>query len=105
MIQFIVEDRHGKQIPVNVPVGISLSLMEVLKAADLPIMATCGGLALCATCLIEVLEGLSSLPVMQETEKDMLDTLPFSDERMRLSCQIRVTEQLNGCLFKLVEDQ
>jgi ferredoxin len=104
MITFTVEDRDGKQLPVEVPEGISLSLMEVLKGSDYPILATCGGMALCATCRVEVLNGLEQLPQPGDAELDILDTLPFVDETSRLSCQLRVNESLEGCLFRIPQE-
>jgi ferredoxin len=104
MITFIIEDRDGTQTPVEVPEGISLSLMEVLKGSDYPILATCGGMALCATCRVEVLSGLEQLPPPGDAELDILDTLPFVDESSRLSCQLRVNESLEGCLFRILQE-
>jgi ferredoxin len=102
MINFIVEDRDGQQVPIAIPEGITLSLMEVLKASDYDILATCGGMALCATCMVQVLEGADQLSSPHDQELDMLDTMPSSDESSRLSCQIVVNEQLEGCVFKIV---
>jgi ferredoxin len=101
MITFTVEDRDGTQLPIEIPEGISLSLMEVLKGSDYPILATCGGMALCATCRVQVINGLEQLPPPGDAELDILDTLPFVDESSRLSCQLRVNESLEGCLFKI----
>jgi 2Fe-2S ferredoxin len=102
MINFIVEGRDGRQMPISIPEGISLNLMEVLKASDHDILATCGGMALCATCMVQVLEGAEQLPSPHDQELDMLDTMPSSDELSRLSCQLAVNEQLEGCVFKIV---
>jgi ferredoxin len=104
MITFTVEDRDGTRLPVEIPEGISLSLMEVLKGSDYPILATCGGMALCATCRVEVLNGLAQLPPAGDAELDILDTLPFVDESSRLSCQLRVNESLEGCLFRIPQE-
>ena len=104
MITFTVEGRDGIQFPVEIPEGISLSLMEVLKGSDYPILATCGGMALCATCRVEVLNGLNQLPPAGDAELDILDTLPFVDESSRLSCQLRVNESLEGCLFRVPQE-
>lgn len=101
MITFTVEDRNGEQNPVEVPEGISLSLMEVLKASDYNILATCGGMALCATCHVQVLNGFDNLPSAQDLELDMLDTLPDADSDSRLACQIRVDEALEGATFRI----
>ncbi|GAB4017442.1 2Fe-2S iron-sulfur cluster-binding protein [Spirosoma koreense] len=101
MIHFTIEDRNGDQQPIEIPEGINLSLMEVLKASEYDILATCGGMALCATCHVHVLDGLNALPAAQDAELDMLDTLPNPEPNSRLSCQIRVDETLEGAIFQL----
>lgn len=105
MIRITVEDRDGDQQPVDIPEEISLSLMEVLKASEYEVLATCGGMALCATCHVQVLKGLDDLPPPQEGEMDMLDTLPDADYDSRLACQIRVGPELNGMVFKIRGDE
>lgn len=104
MIHFTVEDRDGTRQDLEIPEGISLSLMEVLKGSDYTILATCGGMALCATCHVQVLAGLDQLPPAQDAELDMLDTLPDAGLDSRLSCQIRVNESLEGGLFRIRDD-
>lgn len=101
MINIIIEDRDGTRKPVEIPEEISLSLMEVLKASDYNILATCGGIALCATCHVQVLKGLDELPTAGNEEMDMLDTLPDAGFDSRLACQIRMNENLNGMIFKI----
>lgn len=101
MIQFTVEDRDGRRQTLDIPEGINLNLMEVLKASDYSVLATCGGMALCATCHVQVLDGLDRLSPAQDTELDMLDTLPDADFDSRLSCQLRVNEQLEGGIFRI----
>lgn len=105
MINIIIEDRDGDQQPVEIPEEISLSLMEVLKASGYNILATCGGMALCATCHVQVLKGLDDLPAAGNDEMDMLDTLPDAGYDSRLACQIRMTENLNGMVFKIRGDE
>ena len=101
MIQFTIEDRDGSQQALEIPEGINLSLMEVLKASEYSILATCGGMALCATCHVQVLDGLDNLFPAQDAELDMLDTLPDAGFDSRLSCQIRVDERLEGGVFRI----
>lgn len=79
--------------------------MEVLKASDYNILATCGGMALCATCHVQVLKGLEDLPQAGNAEMDMLDTLPDAGFDSRLACQIRMTENLNGMIFRIRGDE
>lgn len=105
MIVINVEDRNGGRLPVEVPEDISLSLMEVLKAMEYPIAATCGGLALCATCHVEVLQGAERLPEPGEAELQMLDTLPDITAGSRLSCQLRITAIMDGMAFRIMPEQ
>ena len=70
--------------------------MEALKAYDEPIEATCGGMALCASCLVEVIDGLDTTGDLSMDEEAMLDTLPEENEAFRLSCQINVSPSLDG---------
>lgn len=103
MIKFDIHDREGKTQTLELPEGINLSLMEVLKASDYPIAATCGGMALCATCHIEILEGEEKLGAPNDIELDMIDTLPNATPGSRLACQIRLGEHLNGIRILLKE--
>jgi 2Fe-2S ferredoxin len=105
MINITIEDRNGEQQDVEIPEEISLSLMEVLKASGYTILATCGGMALCATCHVQVLKGLEQLPEAGNEEMDMLDTLPDANFDSRLACQIRMSENLNGMIFKIRGDE
>lgn len=101
MITFEVEGREGARRIIDVPEDINLSLMEVLRASDYPIEATCGGMALCATCYVEVVKGIDQLGEPTDAELDMLDTLPSASPESRLACQIRVTPALHGVVMKL----
>src|SRR5688572_31286008 len=104
MIIFDVVDRAGSTRTVEVPEEINLNLMEVLKASEYPILATCGGMALCATCQVEVAQGIEKLPPPTDIELDMLDQLPKATSLSRLACQIKIGENLNGIIFNLVTD-
>ena len=102
MIHFTIIDRDDSRQEIDIPEGINLSLMEVLKASEYDILATCGGLGICATCHVEVLEAPASLPPINDTELDMLDTLPEAGPNSRLSCQLRVNETFEGSIFKIM---
>ncbi|HXH99982.1 MAG TPA: 2Fe-2S iron-sulfur cluster-binding protein [Sphingobacteriaceae bacterium] len=105
MIRLTVEDRDGDTRLLEIPGGINLSLMEVLKASDYNVLATCGGMALCATCHVQVLEGIEKLAAATDIELDMLDTLPDAGFDSRLACQIRISEQLDGLTVKIRGDE
>ena len=101
MIVFEVIDSAGTKQKIEVPEEINLNLMEVLKASDYNVLATCGGMALCATCQVEVIEGIENLPPPTEIEMDMLDQLPKSTEQSRLACQIKINNNLQDAVFVL----
>ena len=99
MIRFEVQHSDGGRSVVEVPEEINLSLMEVLRASEYSIAATCGGIALCATCYVEAVEGAEKLDGPTDAELDMLDTLPSANAQSRLACQIRVTDKLQDVVF------
>lgn len=105
MIQFTIEDRTGERQALEIPEGIGLNLMEVLKASEYSILATCGGMALCATCHVGVLDGGENLPSVSDAELDILDTLPSATSCSRLACQLRVDETLQGTTFKILGEE
>lgn len=101
IITIKVEDRDGSIQEVEVPTDINLSLMEILKASEYDLLATCGGMALCATCHVEVLAGMEELHEAEDQELDMLDTLPDADANSRLACQLRLGPQNEGLFVKI----
>jgi ferredoxin, 2Fe-2S len=101
MITLTIEDRKGNRQPVEIPEGINLSLMEVLKAAEHHILATCGGMALCATCHVQVLKGPEQYYHPSDAELDLLDTLPNAGHDSRLACQLRISEDMDGMIFRI----
>lgn len=100
-IKLKIEDRNGAVQELELPDDINLSLMEVLKASDYPVLATCGGMALCATCHVEVIEGGDKLGEPNDAELDMIDTLPNATSNSRLACQLRLDARMNGTVFLL----
>lgn len=103
IINIQVEDRDGTTRTVEVPTDINLSLMEILKASEYDILATCGGMALCATCHVEVLAGSENLSEPEDQELDMLDTLPDLTDHSRLACQLRLNNNNEGLRVKIRE--
>ncbi|HZV69800.1 MAG TPA: 2Fe-2S iron-sulfur cluster-binding protein [Saprospiraceae bacterium] len=100
MISIEVTDRKGKAHVIEAPVDMGLNLMEVCKAADLPVEGTCGGMALCASCHVYILSD-HQMSERSHAEEDMLDQAFFVDESSRLACQVRITEDLDGLKIKL----
>ncbi len=101
MVKFEVEDHEGNRQTIEAPDDMGLNLMEILKASEYPVLATCGGMALCATCHVEVLVGKDELGEATDVELDQLDNLPGYFPTSRLACQIRISELLEGAVFRL----
>lgn len=102
-ISVYIISSDNTQRTLEIPLGISMSLMEALKAHGEPIEATCGGMALCATCHIEVLNDIEISPCT-DAELDMLDTLPVVKSGSRLACQIPVNKNIDGLVIKLADE-
>ena len=105
IISLEVEDRNGETQAVELPTEVNLNLMEALKASGYNILATCGGMALCATCHVQVLEGMEKLAPAEDAELDMLDTLFDADGDSRLACQLRINEAMDGLKVKIRGDE
>lgn len=97
-------DRDGK--PRELTATIGTSLMESARACHVTgIDGDCGGNAVCGTCQIAVQpESHVTLPRMKDEERDMLEFLERVDRGIRLSCQIPVTEALNGLTVRVATD-
>ena len=100
-IRIYVEEAAGQRRELEAPTDMGLSVMELLKASGYDIQATCGGMALCATCHVEVLAG-PLMPEPGDAELDMLETLPVVHEGSRLSCQIRLAPDLDGLVLRVL---
>lgn len=99
-----VQNADGTVTTLQAPTDMGLSLMEFLKGNDYDILATCGGMALCATCHLQVLEGYENLHEIQDNEYAMLDTLPNITDTSRLACQLHINDSLNNIKVKLMGD-
>lgn len=95
MINIKVTDREGVQSTIQAPTDMSFNLMEALKANDLPVEGTCGGMALCASCHCYI-NSDHELKDASDDEEDMLDQAFFVEDNSRLTCQIKISEELEG---------
>lgn len=82
------------------------SAMEAIRAAGITdIEALCGGCCSCATCHVHVDEAfIDQLPPMTDDENDLLDGSNHRTTRSRLSCQILMTEELDGLDVRVVDE-
>ena len=96
----------GEEHIVDVPLG--LTVMEGARDNNIPgIEADCGGACACSTCHVYIDENwVDKLLPIDDIEKDMLDFANAPDEKTsRLTCQIQVTEDLEGLVVKMPEKQ
>ena len=96
MTKIIYKDYQGNSKTIEVDNG--LTVMEGAIQNDIPgIDADCGGSMACATCHVYVEEKwLNKIPKAEEAEIDMIDMAYDPKKNSRLSCQLIVTDELDG---------
>ena len=98
-------EHGGKSHTIEVANG--LSVMEGAVQNNIPgIDADCGGSMACATCHVYVKEDwFNKLPEPEDAEKDMIDMAYEPKKNSRLSCQIIVSDEINGLTVTTPEKQ
>ena len=93
--------------PHEVEGEVGMTVMEVARKASVPgIEAECGGACSCATCHVYVDDAwVAKTGSAAEMEEDMLDFAFDVQPNSRLSCQIKVTEELDGLIVRTPEKQ
>ncbi len=94
-------EHTGKSHTIDVANG--LSVMEGALQNNIPgIDADCGGGMACATCHVYVKEEwFDKLPKKENGEEDMIDMAHEPNKYSRLSCQLTVSDELEGLVVKL----
>ena len=102
-ITYIDNQSNAKTIDVEK----GLSVMEGAIQNDIPgIDADCGGSMACATCHVYVEDKwLDKIPEAEEAEVDMIDMAFEPKKNSRLSCQILITDELDGLTVTTPEKQ
>ena len=105
MPKIIYIDSSGNQKTIEVAKG--LSVMEGAIQNNIPgIDADCGGGMACATCHVYVKEEwFDKLPTKEDGEEDMLDMAFEPKKNSRLSCQITITDNLDGLIVNIPSKQ
>ena len=96
MTKITYKDHEGGSRTIEVENG--LSVMEGAIQKEVPgIDADCGGSMACATCHVYVEERwLNKLPKAEDAEVDMIDMAYEPKKNSRLSCQLIVSDELDG---------
>ena len=105
MVQITYVEHDGTEHVVDSQTGVSLMQAAIDNLVP-GIDADCGGECSCATCHIMVNENwLEKVGPPGEMEESMLDLNPERQENSRLSCQVEVSEELDGLRVTMPEFQ
>ena len=100
-VRFITRD--GETVEASAEPGARL--LEVAQAAGMPLEGTCEGQMACSTCHVIVApDWFSRLPEAVEDEEDMLDLAAGACRTSRLSCQIVLSDALDGLEVRIPPD-
>jgi ferredoxin, 2Fe-2S len=96
--------RDGSATIIEAKLG--MTLMEVIRDAGFDeLLALCGGCCSCATCHVQIdAATLSRLPAMSDDENDLLDSSDHRNGNSRLSCQIGMTEAMDGMTVTIARE-
>ena len=96
MPSLVIVTRDGTEHQIEAKAG--WSVMENIRDNGFDeLLALCGGCCSCATCHVHVdPDWAEKAGARNDDESDLLDTSDHKNELSRLSCQIVVTEELDG---------
>lgn len=98
-------ESNGEQHQVNLENGQSI-MQGALDNLIEGILGECGGCCSCATCHCYVDDAwLEKVGAPDDMEKDMLDSVVDPQSSSRLSCQIQMSDDLDGLVVRLPESQ
>jgi 2Fe-2S ferredoxin len=105
MPKITIIEFSGKEHHVEAEVGTSV-MQAAIDALVPGILADCGGSCSCATCHCYVdAAWVSRLPAVESAEQEMLECALDPQPDSRLSCQIRLTPQVDGLVVRLPRSQ
>ena len=94
-----ITDRNGDLHEVVAPTDMSMNLMEVIRSYELAEEGTigvCGGMAMCASCQVYIVDGSDKLTEIGAEEDAMLSEAFHVQDNSRLGCQIHITPEVDG---------
>ena len=106
-MRIYVTDPHGNE--AELPALEGFRLMEIIRdwsvETGIGIKAECGGACACATCHVHVNDAwVDRLPQMRDDEEERLDEAFGVDDYSRLSCQLIMSEELDGLKVSIAPD-
>ena len=106
-MKILVTDKNNEEHPIEYIVGDSLAetIMYSDIGVDIQPFAICAFDCKCRTCHAIIEEKyFESLPAIEEDEEYLLNTSLHREDNSRLSCQIKMTEELDGMKVNLRDD-
>jgi ferredoxin, 2Fe-2S len=104
MPNITVVNQSGEETVVAAATG--RTLMEVIRDNGFDeLLALCGGCCSCATCHVHIdASYMDKLPKLSEDENDLLDSSDHRNEFSRLSCQVPITDALEGLRVTIAQE-
>jgi 2Fe-2S ferredoxin len=106
-VNLTIVDRDENQHNIIAPTDMAMNLMEVIQSYNIVPEGTigiCGGMAMCASCQCYI-ENEIILPEMNEEEEAMLSEALNVKSNSRLSCQIKITKDIEGLKCKIAKEE
>ena len=101
-----ITDREGILHEVQAPTDMNMNIMEVVRMYELAPEGTigiCGGMSMCASCQCYILNEVE-IPEKSDEEDAMLSEAFYVKENSRLSCQINITNEIDGLAIELAPE-
>lgn len=104
MTKITVINQSGDKKDIEAENG--LSLMEVIRDNGFDeLLALCGGCCSCATCHVHIDPSFKDKAgAMGEDEDDLLESSEHRDENSRLSCQINISDDIEGLIVTIAKE-
>ncbi|MBV7255408.1 2Fe-2S iron-sulfur cluster binding domain-containing protein [Pacificimonas sp. WHA3] len=104
MPKLTVVTREGQESTVEAESG--LTVMENIRDNDFDeLLALCGGSLSCATCHVHVDEAwMAKVGAPNDDEDDLLESSDYKMANSRLSCQIEMTDELDGLKVRIAPE-
>ncbi|HEX4848343.1 MAG TPA: 2Fe-2S iron-sulfur cluster-binding protein [Novosphingobium sp.] len=96
MPKLVVVNRAGEEKEIEASAGVSV--MEAIRDNGFDeLLALCGGCCSCATCHVYVDPAFADkVTPLSEDENDLLDSTDHRTDHSRLSCQLEISDALDG---------
>lgn len=102
-IQFTIVEDGSEQI-IKTYFGEYRSLMVLLKnELYLDSFGECGGVGRCATCIVKTIGISGNSAIKDRNEPITLSKMGYEEENIRLSCQLLITKDLEGCRIEIID--